>query len=101
MMDATIHMLIEEDTIRKRVNYMAHEILRVMPDDLLVVALLRGSFMFAADLLRALHAAGGRPQVDFMTAGSYGSSTESSGVVTLYRDLNEQVKDRAVLLLDD
>lgn len=100
-MHARIHTLIEEEALAKRVGYLAHEICRQLPPDMLVVALLRGSFMFAADLLRALHAAGGTPQVDFMTAGSYGSGMQSSGIVTVYRDLTEEVKNRHILLVDD
>lgn len=93
--------LIAEHEIHARVAELAREITAQLGPDLLVVALLRGSFVFAADLLRALHAAGAAPQVDFMTASSYGSGTESTGAVTVYRDLTENVAGRNVLLLDD
>lgn len=96
-----IRPLIDEETLRKRVAYLARQIVSELPPELLIVGLLRGSFIFMADLLRAIHAAGGTPQVDFMTVGSYGNATQSSGEVTVYRDLKESVQGRAVLLVDD
>ena len=64
-------------------------------------ALLRGSFVFTADLIRAFHATGITPQVDFMTLESYGAGTTSSGNVTVIRDIKENVQGRDVLLVDD
>lgn len=93
--------LITEDEIRTRMEALAGEITRALPSEMLIVALLRGSFIFAADLIRALHRAGASPQVDFMTLGSYGLRTESSGSVTVYRELTEAVQGRHVLLIDD
>lgn len=98
---AVITPLISEAQIAGRVATLAREISAALPGDMLVVALLRGSFVFAADLLRALHAAGVQPQVDFMTASSYGIDQQSSGTVTVYRDLTEEVQGRNVLIIDD
>jgi hypoxanthine phosphoribosyltransferase len=71
----------------------------------MVVSLLRGSFVFTADLIRALHSVGEpyhmRPQVDFMTLSSYGKGTTSRGTIELVRDLTEEVNDRHVLIVDD
>lgn len=68
---------------------------------LLVVAVLKGGFVFAADLIRALHGAGISPEVDFMSLSSYRAGTTSSGTVTVLRDLETDVAGRDVLLVDD
>lgn len=96
-----IDVLFDEHRIAERVKEVSREIAARMPDEFLVVVVLKGSFVFAADLLRALHRAGSRPLVDFVTLSSYGSATESSGTVTLTRDLSEEVKGRTVLIVDD
>ncbi len=72
-----------------------------MPRDFVAVAILKGSFIFAADLIRALAAHGLNPDVDFMTLASYGLGTTSSGTVTLLRDVEVEVQGRQVLLIDD
>jgi len=97
----TIVSLITEEEIRARTLELAVEMARTLPEDMLIVALLRGSFIFAADLLRALHSVGARPQVDFMTLSSYGASLTSSGNITVHRDIAEEVGGRHILLLDD
>jgi len=66
-----------------------------------VIAILKGSFVFAADLLRALYEAGLSPQVDFMSLSSYGAGTESSGRVSVLRDVETEVAGRTVVLVDD
>jgi len=63
--------------------------------------ILKGSFVFAADLIRALDRAGVKPQVDFMTLSSYGEGTASTGEVQLSRDISEDVTGRDVLIVDD
>ncbi len=100
-MDVSVTALYSEDAIAERVEALAEEIARSMPKDMVIVALLKGSFVFAADLIRALHRRGARPQIDFMTLASYGSATESCGAVTVFRDLSESVEGREVLLVDD
>lgn len=100
----TIERLISADEIAVRVGTLAEEIVRKLPHDVMVVSLLRGSFMFTADLIRALHVAGGgsmRPQIDFMTLASYGNQTTSSGEIQVVRDLKEDVEGRDVLIVDD
>lgn len=89
------------DEIAARVEVVAGEIAAVMPRDVLVVALLKGGFVFAADLIRAIHRADMRPRVDFMTLSSYGTGTTSSGKVAIGRDLSDDVRDQDVLLVDD
>ena len=94
-------MLFSEEEISARVNTLAREIVSDEPGDLLVVVILKGSFVFAADLIRALEREGASAQVDFVTLSSYGTGTTSSGTVTLTHDLVEDVKDRSILIVDD
>lgn len=97
----SIPVLFTAQEIRERIEALAHEIATSCPQDLMIVALLKGSFMFTADLVRELYAIGVHPQIDFMTISSYGAGTQSSGQVVVHRDLTESVKDRDVLVLDD
>ena len=69
--------------------------------ELHVVGLLRGSFMFTADLVRLLYRHGIPLVIDFMTVGSYGAGTESAGEVALYRDVSVDLVGKQVLLVDD
>ena len=68
--------------------------------DPLVIAVLKGSFIFAADLIRAMHVAGLSPDVEFITLSSYGSGTVSRGV-TIVKDIDSDVAGRDVILVDD
>ncbi|MBM3486072.1 MAG: hypoxanthine phosphoribosyltransferase [Alphaproteobacteria bacterium] len=97
----TIVPLHSAGEIAARIDALAVEIAATAPRDLLVVVVLKGSFVFAADLLRALERAGLSPTVDFLTLASYGTGTRSTGTVTLARDLAEDVAGRHVLLVDD
>lgn len=96
-----IEVLVTAEEIAWRVHNIAREIARNMNSDIMIVSLLRGSFVFTADLIRALHSAGVNPQVDFMTMGSYGSGISSSGNVQIIRDIVEDVSGREVLIVDD
>lgn len=97
----SIPILYTAPEIKERVEAMAGEIAAALPQDFLIISLLRGSFMFTADLVRELYAIGVHPQIDFMTLSSYGSGTESSGEVKVDRDLSEEVKGRTILIVDD
>jgi len=97
----SIPILYTAQEIKERVEAMAAEIAAALPQDFLIVSLLRGSFMFTADLIRELYAIGVHPQIDFMTLASYGGGTQSSGEVQIGRDLSEDVKDRTILIVDD
>lgn len=99
--DRSIRVLYDETAIAARNDEMATEIAACDPTDLLVIAILKGSFMFAADLLRTLHRAGLSPQVEFMQLSSYGLGTSSSGHVTLIKDIESDVQGRDVLVVDD
>jgi hypoxanthine phosphoribosyltransferase len=96
-----VRVLIDEEKIARRNQEIAVEIAKREPKQLLVVAILKGSFMFAADLMRALHHAGLMPQVEFMHLSSYRDATVSSGQVVILKDIESDVKDRDVLLIDD
>ena len=96
-----IRVLFGEDEIAERNAEIAELIAEREPKDLLVVAVLKGSFMFAADLMRALHRAGLAPQVEFMHLASYYEGMTSSGQVTILKDVESDVRDRDVILVDD
>ncbi len=99
--DRKVKVLYDELAIADRTEALAKEIAAANPKELLVVAILKGSFMFAADLLRALYRAGMEPQVEFFHLSSYLEGTVSSGAVKILRDIESSVRDRDVLLVDD
>ncbi len=96
-----VRVLFDESAIARRNEEIAAAIVAAAPRDLLVVAVLKGSFMFAADLLRALHRVGLAPQVEFVHLSSYRTGTVSSGQVEILRDVQSEVRGRDVLLIDD
>ncbi len=97
--NALKRVVFDEETIASRVRELGAEITSAYPDgDLLVLGLLKGSFIFLSDLVRAIH----RPlQVDFLIASSYGDSTVSSGSVKLVYDPETRLEDRHILLVED
>jgi hypoxanthine phosphoribosyltransferase len=101
MADSRVRVLFDEKTLARRCEELAAEIVAAAPKDLLVVAVLKGSFMFAADLIRALHRAGLAPQVEFIHLSSYRDATVSSGQVTILRDVESAIEGRDILLIDD
>jgi hypoxanthine phosphoribosyltransferase len=97
----TIETIFSAEEIQARLQVLAREITAKRPQNLLVVPILKGSFVFAADLLRALYEAGLAPEVDFLTLSSYRKSRSPSGQVTILRDLDLDVHQRNVILIDD
>ena len=92
-------ILYDSDCIRDRVLQMGARIARDYRDkDLLLVGVLKGSFVFLADLARSIDLP---VEVDFMVVSSYGSGTESSGVLTIAKDLSVPVDGRHVLIVED
>jgi hypoxanthine phosphoribosyltransferase len=94
------HIAYSEAVIAARVAEMGREITAAYPEgeDLLVLGLLKGSFVFMADLVRQIE----RPlHVDFAVVASYGSGTVSSGHVKLVYDPAAELQDRHVLLVED
>jgi hypoxanthine phosphoribosyltransferase len=97
----TIEVIFSPAQIAARVQELAAQIAAQKIENLLIVAVLKGSFVFAADLIRALHHAGMAPEVEFMTLSSYRKGQVSSGQVSIARDLEGDVEGRNVLLVDD
>ena len=95
-----IEVLFSASTIARRNLELAKEIAGRDYDDLLVISILKGSFVFAADLIRAMHDTGLSPEVEFIFISSYGAGTVS-GEVRVLRDIDNEVKGRDVLLIDD
>ncbi len=92
-------LLISEGQIQKKVNMLARRIARDFPKgNLLMVGVLKGSFIFLADLARRMS----QPiQIDFVRLASYGSETHSCGSVQLTKDLEIPIKGKDVLIVED
>ena len=93
--------LFDEGQISMRVDELARAAASRLPDDFVVVGLLVGSFVFVADLVRALYRIGSNPSVEFMRLNSYGTGQKSSGTVRLAGDFELDLSGRSVLLVDD
>ncbi len=92
-------ILFSDEQIRERVKELGKQISDDYRDTTpLVVSLLRGSFVFAADLVRAMDI---DLEIDFMTTASYGHSEVSSGNVQVLSDIRAQVEGRDVIIVDD
>lgn len=96
-----IEVIYSAEEIARRLDELAAEIAARRIPGLLAVPVLKGSFVFAADLIRALHRTGMAPEVDFLTLSSYKKSKVSSGQVAILRDLDLDVEGRSVLIIDD
>ncbi len=96
----TIEVLFSASAIASRNLELAKEIADRDYNDLLVISVLKGSFIFAADLIRAMHDAGISPEVEFIMISSYGAGT-TSGEIKVLRDIDSDVADRDILLIDD
>lgn len=90
--------LIHAEQIQERVRELGEAIRRDHAADLHLVCVLKGAFMFMADLLRALP---GTTTIDFMALSSYGKSTSSSGEVRLLKDLDSGLEGRNVVIVED
>ncbi len=99
MEERPLRPLITRSRLRRRVRELAAEIRRDYADRRpVLVAVLKGTFVFLADLVRALSIP---LEVDFISASSYGAGTKSKGEVTIVHDLTAEVAGRHVLLLED
>jgi hypoxanthine phosphoribosyltransferase len=96
-----IKPLYSAERISERVEELAREIAAARLKDLIIVAVLKGSFIFAADLIRALHRHGLEPEIDFMFLASYGTGTHSSGEVEVLREVESKLEGRDVVIVDD
>jgi hypoxanthine phosphoribosyltransferase len=92
-------ILVQADELQHRIREMADEISRDYKGrDLLLIGVLKGAVFFLADLMRHLDIP---CEVDFMAVSSYGSSTDSSGVVRILKDLDAPLEGRNVLIVED
>jgi len=93
------HIVLTEEQIQKRIAEMGAEISRDYGDEpVLLIAVLRGASLFIADLARRITSP---VEIDFMAVSSYGSSTQSSGVVRIIKDLEELIEGRHVIVVED
>jgi hypoxanthine phosphoribosyltransferase len=91
--------LVEAGRLAERVRELGAEISRDYADrDLLLVGVLKGAVFFLSDLMRHLEVP---CEVDFMAVASYGSSTDSSGVVRILKDLDAPIEGRDVVIVED
>ncbi len=91
-------ILLSHQQIQKRVAELAQELRRDFPDDLHVIAVLKGAFVFLADLIRQIP---GQVSLDFMAVSSYAKGTTSSGEVRLLKDLDTTLDGRNVIIVED
>jgi len=96
----TVEPLFSSQEIARRIDALAGDIAACDLHDPLIVAVLKGSFMFAADLIRALHGHGLTPEIDFVFLASYGEST-TGGEVKILRDVTSAIEGRDVVIVDD
>jgi hypoxanthine phosphoribosyltransferase len=91
-------ILLSEQQIQKRVAELAAEIRRDCPDDVHLVAVLKGAFMFLSDLVRHMS---GKVTLDFMAVSSYAKAKTSSGEVRMLKDLDSALDGRNVIIVED
>ena len=99
--------VVSASDIQKRVREMAKEMAndyrKVMTENesLMIVCILKGSYVFTADLARGLANEGITTNIDFMCVSSYGASTESSGEVRVLLDLRQGMRGKHVIIVED
>ena len=91
-------ILLSAEQIQKRVAELALELRRDFPDDLHVIAVLKGAFIFLSDLIRYVP---GHVSLDFMAVSSYAKGTTTSGEVRLLKDLDTALDGRNVVIVED
>jgi hypoxanthine phosphoribosyltransferase len=92
-------VLVEAGDLQRRVQELGAEISHDYRDrDLLLIGVLKGAVFFLSDLMRAIDVP---CEVDFMAVASYGSATDSSGVVRILKDLDVPIEGRNVLIVED
>jgi hypoxanthine phosphoribosyltransferase len=91
--------LVSSEDLQRRVRELGEEISRDYAGrDLVLIGVLKGAVFFLSDLMRAMDI---QSEVDFMAVASYGSSTDSSGVVRILKDLDANIEGRDVLIVED
>jgi hypoxanthine phosphoribosyltransferase len=93
-------VLLDEETIRARVRELAAEIEKDYPEgeEIHLVCVLKGGFMFLADLVRSMSP---RVSLDFIAVSSYGKGTKSSGEVRMLKDLDSGLQGRHIVIVED
>jgi hypoxanthine phosphoribosyltransferase len=92
-------VLVPAEKLQQRVRELGAEISRDYEGrDLIMIGVLKGAVLFIADLMRSLTVP---CEIDFMAVSSYGSETDSSGVVRILKDLDSPIADRNVLIVED
>jgi hypoxanthine phosphoribosyltransferase len=92
-------ILFSEEVLNNRIKELASEINRDYEGrNLVIVGILKGSVLFAADLIKNISV---ECEIDFMAVSSYGSSTETSGVVRILKDLDSSIEGKDILLVED
>src|SRR6266853_1757674 len=93
-----MRILLSEQQIQKRVAEMAADIRRDFPDDIHLIAVLKGAFIFLSDLVRQMS---GKVSLDFMAVSSYAKGTTTSGEVRMMKDLDFGLDGRNVIIVED
>ena len=95
-----MNILLDEAAIQGRVKELAREIERDYPEteEIHLVCVLKGGFMFMSDLVRAMST---RVSMDFIAVSSYGAGTKSSGEVRFQKDLDSSLENRHVIVVED
>jgi hypoxanthine phosphoribosyltransferase len=93
-----MQILLSEQQIQKRVAELAAEIRRDFPDDVHLIAVLKGAFIFLSDLVRHMS---GKVSLDFMAVSSYAKGTTTSGEVRMMKDLDFGLDGRNVIIVED
>lgn len=92
-------ILVQPDQLKERVRALGRQVSEDYDGrDVLLVGVLKGAMFFLADLMRSISAS---CEVDFMAVASYGSATDSSGVVRILKDLDTPIAGRHVLIVED
>ncbi len=95
----TNEVLISKEQLEKRVSELGAQISKDYEGKtILLIGILKGSVPFMADLMRHID---GDVEIDFMSVSSYGSSTKSSGVVRIIKDLDKSIEGKDVIIVED
>lgn len=99
MLDQVEKVLIDEETLMNRVKELGEQITEdYLGKDLIVICILKGAILFTSDLVKEIKLP---MAIDFMAVSSYGTSTKSSGVVRILKDLDIEIEGKHVLIVED
>jgi hypoxanthine phosphoribosyltransferase len=92
-------ILVDEEALQSKIKELGEQITKdYQGKELLVVCVLKGAVMFVSDLIKRIDLP---LEIDFMAISSYGNSTKSSGIVRIIKDLNEDIKGKHILVVED